>query len=413
MIKLKNILVEDVSKLLQTFPIGSKNFNVGYDSSTMGAKGKLLTRDKAIHNSDFGTGDAAHRSRGGHKGVDIFAPKGEPVVAPVTGTVVNSSKQDKGPGGKTVTIEKDGYSFYHAHLDQVYVDTGQEVTSGQLIGVVGDTGNASGTHPHVHFSIYKTADGYNRGTIDPWPSLKDKLYDLTKSDKNIETIHKKLKNLGYDLGDEIETGTNGPKTQEALQKLNLKYKKSQETNSWSEKVSSFVSTIIDSDIARSVLGVATAVATKDNSTQFNLTSTDEKKVITFLKNKGLTTSQAAGVAGNIAVESQFNPKAVGDNGTSYGIAQWHNERWDNLKRWCLKNSYDSNSIQGQLEYLWWELKNKERTAYEQLIIQRNPADAAYVFAKYFERPSKISQKRMTNAENYYNEYTKHAVDKIA
>jgi murein DD-endopeptidase MepM/ murein hydrolase activator NlpD len=88
MIKLKNILVEDASNLLQTFPIGSKNFNVGYDAETMGVGGKELTRDKAVHNSDYGSGDVAHASRGGHRGIDIFAPKGEPVVAPVTGTVV-------------------------------------------------------------------------------------------------------------------------------------------------------------------------------------------------------------------------------------------------------------------------------------------------------------------------------------
>ena len=156
MIKLKNILIEDDGNLLQTFPIGSKNFNVGYDAATMGVKGRELTRDKAVHNSDYGGGDAAHQSRGGHRGIDIFAPKGEPVVAPVTGTVIKVSKQDVGAGGKSVTIEKDGYSFYHAHLDQVYVDAGQQVNSGQLIGVVGDTGNASVTHPHVHFSIYKS-----------------------------------------------------------------------------------------------------------------------------------------------------------------------------------------------------------------------------------------------------------------
>ena len=72
MTKLKNILFEQ-SNLLQTFPIGSKNFNVGYDSATMGRE-KVLDRDSANHNSDFGGGDAAHQSRGGHKGIDIFAP---------------------------------------------------------------------------------------------------------------------------------------------------------------------------------------------------------------------------------------------------------------------------------------------------------------------------------------------------
>ena len=413
MIKLKNILIEDASNLLQTFPIGSKNFNVGYDSNTMGGKEKILRRDKAIHNSDFGSGDAAHQSRGGHKGIDIFAPSGEPVVAPVTGVVVGVSKQDNGGGGKSVTISKDGYSFYHGHLDQVYVDVDQEVKSGQLIGVVGNTGNAAGTHPHVHFSIYKTSEGYDNGTVDPWPSLKDKLYDLTKSDKNLGTIHKKLKKLGFDLGDEDETGTNGPKTQKALEKLNSKYKKSEENGSWSETARKFVSGIINSDIARSIFGVKKVETPKKVQVQHDSTTDDFKKVITFLKNKGLTTSQASGVAGNIAVESGFNPQAIGDGGTSYGIAQWHGGRWDNLKSWCLKNSHDANTIEGQLEFLWWELKHSEYKAYDNLVTHTNPKDAAHSFAKYFERPSQISPKRMTHAENYYNEYTKHAADKIA
>jgi hypothetical protein len=51
--------------------------------------------------------------------------------------------------------------------------------------------------------------------------------------------------------------------------------------------------------------------------------------------------------------------------------------------------------------------------YAELIKQTNPRDAAEIFAKYFERPANISIKRMDNAENYYNEYTKNAADKIA
>jgi murein DD-endopeptidase MepM/ murein hydrolase activator NlpD len=413
MIKLKNILVEDASNLLQTFPIGSKNFNVGYDAETMGVGGKELTRDKAVHNSDYGSGDVAHASRGGHRGIDIFAPKGEPVVAPVTGTVVKSSRRDIGPGGKSVTIVKDDYSFYHAHLDQVYVEEGQTVEAGQLIGTVGNTGNASGTHPHVHFSIYKTAVGYMKGSVDPWPSLKDKLYNLTKSDKNLNDIHSKLKKLGFNLGDEAELGTNGPKTQEALRKLDAKYKNSQEKGSWSDKAIAFVSGIVNSDLARSILGSKNVENPDISSKKTDSDESDHKKIITFLKNKGLTTSQAAGIAGNLSVESSFNPQALGDNGTSYGLAQWHGPRFDKLKAWATKHSKDYTSVDGQLEYLWWELKNTERRAYEQLIKQTNPKDAALVFAKYFERPAEISPTRITNAADYYNEYTKYAADRIA
>jgi len=408
MIKLKHILTEATDNLLQTFPIGSKNFNIGYDSS-MKEPETGLNRDTVIQNSDYGDGDVAHRSRGGHLGIDIFAPKGEPVVAPVTGIVIKSSNLSRGAGGKFVTIDKNGISFYHAHLDQTYVEDGQEVKAGQLIGTCGDTGNAAGTHPHVHFSIYRTKEGYSRGSINPWPSLQNVMYNVTKSDKNLDVLHKKLQKLGFDLGNEQKFGINGPKTQTALIKLNKTYDQKLQTGGLTSKISSFLSSIINSDIAQSVLG-----NNKSNIQNNDVSATDmPSRVISFLKNKGLTTSQASGIAGNMAVESGFEPDAVGDAGTSYGLVQWHADRWTKLKQYCAKNNYDVSSVSGQLEYLWYELKSNSRLGYAELIKQTNPRDAAEIFAKYFERPANISIKRMDNAENYYNEYTKNAADKIA
>jgi murein DD-endopeptidase MepM/ murein hydrolase activator NlpD len=412
MIKLKHILTEATDNLLQTFPIGSKNFNIGYDSS-MKEPETGLNRDTVIQNSDYGDGDVAHRSRGGHLGIDIFAPKGEPVVAPVTGIVIKSSNLSRGAGGKFVTIDKNGISFYHAHLDQTYVEDGQEVKAGQLIGTCGDTGNAAGTHPHVHFSIYRTKEGYSRGSINPWPSLQNVMYNVTKSDKNLDVLHKKLQKLGFDLGNEQKFGINGPKTQTALLKLNKTYDQKLQTGGLTSKISSFLSSIINSDIAQSVLGNNKS-KDKSNIQNNDVSATDmPSRVISFLKNKGLTTSQASGIAGNMAVESGFEPDAVGDAGTSYGLVQWHADRWTKLKQYCAKNNYDVSSVSGQLEYLWYELKSNSRLGYAELIKQTNPRDAAEIFAKYFERPANISIKRMDNAENYYNEYTKNAADKIA
>jgi murein DD-endopeptidase MepM/ murein hydrolase activator NlpD len=412
MIKLKHILTEATDNLLQTFPIGSKNFNVGYDAG-MNEPKTHLNRDTVIQNSDYGGGDAAHRSRGGHLGIDIFAPKGEPVVAPVTGIVIKVSHSDTGAGGKSVTIDKNGISFYHAHLDQAYVEDGQEVRAGQLIGTCGDTGNAAGTHPHVHFSIYRTKEGYSRGSINPWPSLQNVMYNVTKSDKNLDVLHKKLQKLGFDLGDEQKSGINGPKTQAALIKLNKTYNQKQQSGGFTSKIASFLSGIINSDIAQSVLGNKKP-ENKPKIQNHDVPTADiPMRVISFFKNKGLTTSQASGIAGNMSIESTFKPDVVGDNGTSYGLVQWHADRWTNLKQYCAKNNLDSASVEGQLEFLWYELKNNSGLGYTNLIQQTNPRDAAEVFAKHFERPTHISPERMNNAEKYYNEYTKHAADKIA
>ena len=160
------------------FPIGNDNFNVGYDSSGLGrGKKKVLNKDEAIHNSDYGGGDTRHKAAGGHKGIDVFAPKGTPIVSSTRGEVIKVSKRDKGIGGKTVSILLNGIVYYYAHLDAVSNDLskGDEIMKGRILGTVGNTGNAANTHPHLHFSMYYKNKGYTRGTINPWPYLKDSL----------------------------------------------------------------------------------------------------------------------------------------------------------------------------------------------------------------------------------------------
>jgi lysophospholipase L1-like esterase len=127
-------------------------------------------------------------------------------------------------------------------------------------------------------------------------------------------------------------------------------------------------------------------------------------VIKFFVGKGLTPEQAAGIAGNINQESAFNTAAVGDNGTSRGLAQWHNERWTNLEKWCKENGFDPNSVEGQLEYLWHEMNTTESRSLSKIKSTSTPSDAAYAFAKYFERPSEISPKRMAAAETFFKSY---------
>ena len=421
--KLKHLLNEFESGQslgqLETFFIGSKNFNVGYDAGLVG-KTKQLTRDTAVHNSDYGAGDAAHKSRGGHKGIDVFAEKGEPVVAPVTGTIISITTQDSGAGGRTVTIQKGGINYYHAHLDRIFVKAGQTIKAGQLIGTVGNTGSARGTHPHVHFSMYYSDQGYNKGSIDPWPFIKDAAYIITQSDNDLKTIQRKLEKAGFDLGDEIEQGVNGPMTQNALEKLNKTYSKRQQKDDLPIHILKFIKNILTAAVTKNVLTPKTD-KTKSDDVKFDTLSSSgsvnksnaAKLVMTFLKNKGLSTSQAAGIAGNMQIESGFNPKAVGDSGTSFGIVQWHGENGDNLKKWCEKNGYKWDSMQGQLEFLWWELKHHQAKTLSAMRTQSNPRDAAYVFAKMFERPAHIGNNRADAAEEIYDNYTESVIKKIA
>ncbi|WP_373518566.1 peptidoglycan DD-metalloendopeptidase family protein [Pricia sp.] len=106
--------------------------------------------------------------RRSHKGVDIFADRGTPVVAVTDGRV--SSTGERGLGGKQVWVKSGllGNSLYYAHLDSILVKTGNRVQIGDTLGLVGNTGNARTTTPHLHFGIY---EGY-RGAIDPLPFIR-------------------------------------------------------------------------------------------------------------------------------------------------------------------------------------------------------------------------------------------------
>lgn len=104
--------------------------------------------------------DAGARS---HEGIDIFAPRGTPVLAATAG-VVRSTRANR-LGGNVVWLvdEARGQSLYYAHLDTQSVRPGDVVIPGDTLGFVGNTGNARTTPPHLHFGIYRRPGG----AIDP------------------------------------------------------------------------------------------------------------------------------------------------------------------------------------------------------------------------------------------------------
>jgi murein DD-endopeptidase MepM/ murein hydrolase activator NlpD len=102
-----------------------------------------------------------------HRGIDIFAPKGTSVIAVADGIVSYIGDQPKGGRGGGLTTES-GKSFYYAHLDRwasgLY--EGMEVHSGDLLGFVGNTGNAKYTPSHLHFAVNE-----NDEMVNPYPIL--------------------------------------------------------------------------------------------------------------------------------------------------------------------------------------------------------------------------------------------------
>ena len=135
-----------------------------------------------------------------------------------------------------------------------------------------------------------------------------------------------------------------------------------------------------------------------------------KKIIEYLKEKlGITKEQAAGIAGNLYVESGgFNLEAHGDRGTSYGLAQWHNERKQTLFDKTGTSESNPPNLEQQLDYLIYELNSSEKRALEALKKTTSVRDSALVFAQKFERPAKGPDgyplhfdKRWKHAEDFY------------
>ena len=110
-------------------------------------------------------GDPRDGGRRKHHGVDIFAKRHTPIVAPIKGEI--RFVGTRGIGGKVVWMHDrtTGNNLYFAHLQEQRVKRYQKVNVGDTIGTVGNTGNARFTPPHLHFGIY------NNGPIDPYAFL--------------------------------------------------------------------------------------------------------------------------------------------------------------------------------------------------------------------------------------------------
>lgn len=120
----------------------------------------------------WGDARAGHR----HQGNDLMAPKMTPVYAAAAGEVIWI--RDRGTAGRYVTLDHgNGWETWYMHLNNdtpgtddgaapielgVAVELGEFVETGQLIGWVGDSGNAEGSSPHTHFELH-----FNGSPIDP------------------------------------------------------------------------------------------------------------------------------------------------------------------------------------------------------------------------------------------------------
>lgn len=118
-----------------------------------------------------------------HEGVDIQAKFRTPALAAANGVI--SRVTENNLGGKVVFLRDASTSnnLYYAHLDSQIVVEGQNVKVGDTIGLIGKTGNARNTVPHLHFGIYTFG-----GAIDPFPFINPDVKEPKKITTSLENI---------------------------------------------------------------------------------------------------------------------------------------------------------------------------------------------------------------------------------
>lgn len=112
-------------------------------------------------------GDARDGGDRTHEGLDIMAPHGSYIASP-TDAVVTRTGKGESAGTYVYTTGPGGESFRYMHLDRIAdgIKSGTELKAGDLIGYVGDTGNAKGGAPHLHLEVRE-----GREATDPYPRL--------------------------------------------------------------------------------------------------------------------------------------------------------------------------------------------------------------------------------------------------
>ena len=387
-----------------------------------------------------------------HNGTDYKADYTQ-AFAIADGVVSKTSRDSGACGGMIIIKHNNGYKSSYCHMSQIKVNKNEEVTKGQLIGITGGdrgkSGSGNSLGAHLHFGLkYKNkwVDPEHHiesssvvvepeveregGTIILWDGCGDNECSggsgPTEMKDQVEEMQTDLIARNYILPEFGIDGKYGPETLAAVNAFQRDYfpsdigevittemlkamkdsgnvnKKPQENDPTAVKNAENQG-LIDPD--------ANFVLPLSGKFYPGSVKVNPNTIIEFFINKGLTAPQAAGIAGNIKTESAgtWQTGVIGDGGTSMGLAQWHKTRLLRLNQFSTDKKLKITDPTAQLEYLWYELQNKEYKAYQKLVKTDTPENAAISFMVNFERPAssnntKKRKKRANQARKLYNKF---------
>ena len=125
-------------------------------------------------------------------------------------------------------------------------------------------------------------------------------------------------------------------------------------------------------------------------------------MLQYLLDKGETPVVAQGIVNRLAKESSFNPLEIGDNGTSFGLAQWHNERAVGLFNYGKATGRSPADWRMQLDYMRHEMETTESPTRERLKQATTPQEAEQIFTASFERPAATPRQLQQNTRGTFN-----------
>ncbi len=143
------------------------------------------------------------------------------------------------------------------------------------------------------------------------------------------------------------------------------------------------------------------------SSASDVEGTGKKKIWNFLKKKGLSDAQVAGIMGNFEQESGMNPTATNPSSGAYGIAQWLGGRKSNLQAFAKSKGKKASDLDAQLDFLWHEMQGSEKGSLGRFNKAKTVEEATKYWAQDFERMGAgeaMMGKRVSNANKYKKAY---------